>query len=219
MIGWLKQKAREMILRRRFPDSIIHAGAIADKNSHLGAYSVLFRNAVLLDSVLGAYSYLQANSAVYSTEIGPFCSIASGVMIGLGAHPTSMVSTSPVFYDNSQPLPKFFSKECQFSEIFPRSFIGADVWIGQGVLVKAGVRIGVGAVIGAGSIVTKDIPAYAIAAGNPCRQIRFRFSEEICQRLLDSEWWNLGEPDLTELAHLFSDPESFLAKIGCGRLD
>lgn len=213
MISSLKQWTRELILRRRFPNATIHSGAIADKKTRLADYSVLFRDVVLLDSVLGAYSYVQARSAIYSADIGPFCSIAGDVVIGLGAHPTAMVSTSPVFYDNQQPLPRFFVAESKFASIFPRTSIGADVWIGQGVLIKAGVRIGVGAVIGAGSVVTKDIPPYVIAGGNPCREIRPRFSEEICQGLLDSQWWTLDESDLARLAGLFADPKSFLAAI------
>ncbi|MDP2782491.1 CatB-related O-acetyltransferase, partial [Devosia sp.] len=159
-----------------------------------------------------AYSYAQSGTAIYNAEVGPFCSIAGDVVIGLGAHPTSMVSTSPVFYDNDQPLPRFFTKDRQFTEVLPRTVIGPDVWIGQGVMVKAGVKIGAGAVIGAGSIVTKDIPPYSVAAGNPCRPIRLRFTEDICQKLLDSRWWEFDEARLEKLAPLFSDPESFLAE-------
>ncbi len=213
MIRSLKQWLREAILRRRFPRATIHSGAIADKKSRLADFSVLFRDVVLLDSVLGAYSYVQAGSAIYSAEIGPFCSIAGDVVIGLGAHPTSMVSTSPVFYDNRQPLPRFFVTESKFSDIFPRTILGADVWIGQGALIKAGVRIGVGAVIGAGAVVTRDIPPYVVAGGNPCREIRQRFSEDIRQGLLASQWWALSESDLARLAPTFADPESFLAAI------
>jgi maltose O-acetyltransferase len=50
--------------------------------------------------------------------------------------------------------------------------IGDNVWLGAGVIVCPGVTIGHDSVIGAGSIVTKDVPAYAFAAGNPCRVIR-----------------------------------------------
>ena len=52
--------------------------------------------------------------------------------------------------------------------------IGSDVWVGGGALILAGVRIGSRAVIGAGSVVTRDVPAGAFAAGNPCRVIRKR---------------------------------------------
>lgn len=213
LIAWIKQIIREKHLRRRFPRSVIHAGAIANKGSAIGDYSVLFRNATLLDSILGAYSYVQSNTLICNAEIGSFCSIAGGVNIGLGAHVTSMVSTNPVFYDNGQPLPKFFTKNRLFTQIFPRTVIGADVWIGQGAMVKAGIKIGAGAVIGAGSVVVKDIPPYAVAVGNPCRPIKFRFSEDICQKLLDSKWWEFDEAKLEKIAPLFSDPELFLAAL------
>lgn len=47
-----------------------------------------------------------------------------------------------------------------------------DVWLATGVTVLAGVRIGRGAIIGAGSVVTKDVPAFVLAAGAPARVIR-----------------------------------------------
>lgn len=216
-LAWTKQIIREGRLRNRFPLSVIHAGAIADKSSTIGAFSVLFRNANLLDSSLGAYSYVQSNTTICNAEIGPFCSIAGGVSIGLGAHATYMVSTSPVFYDKNQPLPKFFTQERLFTEIFPRTVVGADVWVGQGAMVKAGVRIGAGAIIGAGSVVVKDVPPYAVAAGNPCRAIKLRFSEDICQKLLDSKWWEFDAMRLGKLAPLFVDPELFLAALERGQ--
>jgi len=52
--------------------------------------------------------------------------------------------------------------------------IGDDVWIASTVTILKGVRIGKGAVIGAGSVVTKDIPEYAIAVGNPARVVKYR---------------------------------------------
>lgn len=50
--------------------------------------------------------------------------------------------------------------------------IGEDVWVGGGAIICPGVHIGHRSVIGAGSVVTKDIPADVLAAGNPCRVIR-----------------------------------------------
>lgn len=52
-----------------------------------------------------------------------------------------------------------------------------DCWIGAGTIVTAGVRIGRGSVIGAGSVVTRDVPAYSIAAGSPARVVRSRHLE------------------------------------------
>jgi serine O-acetyltransferase len=50
--------------------------------------------------------------------------------------------------------------------------IGDDVWIGPHAIVIGGVRIGDGAIIGPGSVVTKDVPARCVVAGNPARILR-----------------------------------------------
>lgn len=49
-----------------------------------------------------------------------------------------------------------------------------DVWIGAGVIVLTGIRIGKGSVIGAGSVVTKNIPRYSVAVGNPAKVVKTR---------------------------------------------
>jgi len=57
--------------------------------------------------------------------------------------------------------------------------IGDDVWIGTGVIVLTNIKIGQGAVIGAGSIVTRDVPEYAVVAGNPAKIIKYRTNQDI----------------------------------------
>lgn len=59
-----------------------------------------------------------------------------------------------------------------------RVTIGRDVWIGGHATVLGGVNIGEGALIGAGSVVTRDVPSYAIVAGNPARVLGMRFTED-----------------------------------------
>lgn len=56
--------------------------------------------------------------------------------------------------------------------------IGDNVWIGGNTVVNPGVHIGNNVVIGSGSVVTKDIPDNALAAGNPCKVIRFLTEED-----------------------------------------
>jgi maltose O-acetyltransferase len=56
--------------------------------------------------------------------------------------------------------------------------IGNNVWFGGHCVVLSGVTIGDNAVIGAGSVVTKDIPAGAVAAGNPARVLRYLSPED-----------------------------------------
>lgn len=64
------------------------------------------------------------------------------------------------------------------------------MWFGANAIVLKGVNIGDGAVVGAGAVVTKDIPPYAIVAGNPARLIRMRFNEDIVAKLLELKWWS-----------------------------
>jgi acetyltransferase-like isoleucine patch superfamily enzyme len=59
--------------------------------------------------------------------------------------------------------------------------IGSFVWMGFGVIVLPGVTIGDYSIIGAGSVVTKDVPPYSIAAGNPARILRQRDFKEMSQ--------------------------------------
>ena len=210
----IKSYFRLLLIRRKFPTSVLHDGTYLDRLSELGSYSVLFRNVTLINSSLGAYSYVQSNSVICNAEVGKFCSIASNVHIGLANHPMHMVSTSPVFYDNSQPLSKFMVDGTIFCEELPRTTIGPDVWIGYGVIIKAGVSIGVGAVVGAGSVVTKDIAPYSIAVGNPCRVIKSRFSEDIIDRLVLSKWWLRSDNELERLARFFVDPLKLLDRLG-----
>jgi acetyltransferase-like isoleucine patch superfamily enzyme len=56
--------------------------------------------------------------------------------------------------------------------------------VGARVTLLKGVSVGEGSVVGAGSVVTKDVPAYTVAVGNPCRPVHARFSpEELAEHL------------------------------------
>ena len=55
--------------------------------------------------------------------------------------------------------------------------IGRNVWIGARVVILRGVTIEDAAVVGAGSVVTRDLPAFSVAVGNPARVVRWRFEE------------------------------------------
>ncbi len=81
-------------------------------------------------------------------------------------------------------------------------------------IVLPGRTIGAGAVVAAGAIVTKDVPAYTVVAGNPARSIRGRFPEDIASRLTALAWWDWDHealraalPDFRKL-----DVAEFLAK-------
>lgn len=71
--------------------------------------------------------------------------------------------------------------------------VGDNVWLGGNTVVCPGVKIGSNTVIGAGSVVTRDIPCWCVAAGNPCRVIR-KITEDDKRKLfrdeqIDPETW------------------------------
>lgn len=156
--------------------------------------------AFIANSTLGAYSYVGTGAEVVSTDINSYCSIAPRAVIGLQKHNLSFISTHPVFYYSNQAV----SLPC-ISEAVPyqniRTTIGSDVWVGHSAIIIAGVSLATGCVVGAGSVVTKDLEAYGIYAGNPARLIRYRFPEFQRSFLLESHWW---EMELKDAASLFN---------------
>ncbi len=187
--------------------------AYTDSLSKVSEYVVLYGDAKVIESEISAFTYVQPKTTIYKSKIGKFCSIAEGVNIGLAEHPLHMISTSPVFYDNSQDLPLFLTERSSKYGQNTLTNIGSDVWVGQNAIIKSGVTVGTGAVIGAGSIVTRDVPPYAIYAGNPARLIRMRFTNELCKVLLDSKWWEVDHKILAEFSDLFDYPERFIESL------
>jgi chloramphenicol O-acetyltransferase type B len=76
--------------------------------------------------------------------------------------------------------------------------IGSDVWIGEHAIILSGVTVGHGAVIGAYSVVGSDVDPYAIMIGNPAEILRYRFSRQQCDALLDIAWWDWPDEKLRE---------------------
>lgn len=95
--------------------------------------------------------------------IGDNTAVAPRVQFLTAGHPVAAAERTK--YDgNGQP----FGAWCINRPIS----IGRDCWIGAGAIILGGVTIGDGTTIGAGSVVTRDIPAGVVAAGNPCKVIR-----------------------------------------------
>ena len=157
------------------------------------------------------HSFCGYNCEINYAQVGSFCSIANGVVIGGGKHPINWVGMSPVFYAGKDSVKAKFSKFKREKSLL--TTIGNDVWIGRNVIIKEGVTIGHGSVIGMGSIVTKDVLSYSIVGGNPAKLIRMRFDSNIIDELIKSEWWNIDEEILSKCAQNIKDPELFLKSI------
>ncbi len=96
------------------------------------------------------------------------CVVLDVARVHIGDH--VLFGPSVQIYTAAHPLDS--SERRRGLELGKPVAIGADVWVGGGAIICPGVKIGERAIIGAGSVVTRDIPADVIAAGNPCRVIR-----------------------------------------------
>lgn len=112
---------------------------------------------------------------VAKVTIGDNCQMAPNVAIYTAGHPIHPASRNSMY------------------EYGKKVTIGDNVWIGGNTVICPGVCIGDNVVVGAGSVVTKDIPAWSLAAGNPCRVLR-RITEEDRRKMfrdeeIDAEAW------------------------------
>lgn len=182
------------------------------KNTYFEKPSRVEARSTVLNSSFGRYSYAGYGCVLINCTIGRYTSIADGVAVGLANHPMNWVSTSPAFYKGRDSIPKDLAS-LEYDASACQTMIGNDVWIGQNVIIKAGVSIGDGAVIGMGSVVTKDVPPYAIVAGNPAHIIRMRFDDVLIENLQNSRWWMLEPKDLKKYSMLMNTPQKFLKEI------
>ncbi len=183
----------------------------------LGRYTEVGARTSLLETTLDDYSYIVNNGDIAYTTAGKFCSIAAQVRINPGNHPSWRASQAHFTYRAAA----YWSEEPDEKAFFDwrRSHgvtIGHDVWIGHGVVVLPGRRVGTGAILGAGAIVTKDVPAYAIAVGNPARVVKRRFDERVAERLQALAWWDWDHERLRRALPDFRalSVEAFLDKHG-----
>lgn len=157
--------------------------------------SCFIKNVVKAPNIsIGDYTYYddRQNSAAFEQNnvlfnypefgdrliIGKFCAIAEGTkfIMGPANHRLSSVTTYPfsVFGGTwEENTPPHLSQLPRKGDIV----IGNDVWIGRECLILPGVHIGDGAIIAARSVLTRDIPPYTIAGGNPAAVRRQRFDQ------------------------------------------
>lgn len=107
---------------------------------------------------IGAHTFINYDSIMLdcaAITIGDYVSIGPRVQLLTAWHPVDDHEARQAGWEAASPIT-----------------IGNNTWIGAGALLCPGVIVGDNAVIGAGSVVTKNISAHVVAAGNPCRVIR-----------------------------------------------
>jgi len=142
-------------------------------------------SSVARSAKIGKGTRINAASHIGPCSIGKYCAIGGRLVIRSSDHYTCYINMQDYFQVN---VLRSDVKVAGNSKGEVR--IGNAVWIGDSVIILSGVNIGDGAVIGAGSIVTKDVPAYAIAVGNPARVIKYRFDKDKITQLKDLDWWD-----------------------------
>ncbi len=162
---------------------------------------------------IGDYSNIMGKAIIKGNRacrIGRYCAIGWGIHIITSHHE---MSGANIQID--------MQRRHGFRDIWTSNGdvqIGSNVWIGDNAVILSGIKVGDGAVIGAGSIVTHDVPPFGVAAGNPARLIKMRFSPNIIDQLLEIKWWDWQEERITRNRAFFDldltqDPNLNLSKI------
>ena len=138
--------------------------------------------------------------------IGKFCQIAAGVEFVMNGanHQMNAVSTFPFYTMEGWEMAPPAISDLPFKG---DTIVGNDVWIGQNAVILPGVHIGDGAIIGANSVVGRDIPPYTIVVGNPARETRKRFDDELIRLLLAFKWWDKSIEAINQLIPLLTSSD------------
>ena len=164
-------------------------------------------------TVAGEYTYFDTRITFGlwqpedSITIGKFCSLARDITIfGGGEHFINRATAYPFVLMFAEER----TKRLVDAKDTSATIIGNDVWVGYGATIMSGVKIGNGAVVGAKAVVAKDIPDYAIAVGNPAKVVRYRFTPQTIQRLLNLSWWTWDlSKILANLDLLYQNPDTW----------
>lgn len=157
-----------------------------NKNNSTVAKTIFEMNAV----TVGRYTYGNLDVRSWGSEnekliIGDFCSIANTTFVLGGNHNYSHFSTFPSKVRFLGAIREAYSNG--------PIVVSDDVWLGIDTMVMSGVTIGQGAIVAAGAVVTKDVPPYAIIGGVPAKIIKYRFSPNVIEQLLQLDYSQLTD--------------------------
>ncbi|MDR2089428.1 MAG: CatB-related O-acetyltransferase [Clostridiales Family XIII bacterium] len=183
--------------------------------TEMGRYVTIGQGCEISESKIGDYSYCSGHNEIIYADIGKFASIAAAARINPGQHPLYARVAQNHFtyrcaqYGFGENDEAFFDWRRQNSAV-----IGNDVWIGYNAVVMGGVTIGDGAAIGAMAVVTRDVEPYEIVVGIPARHLKYRFPQEIIQKIQASRWWDWTHEELRERLDEIRDLHAFCQKYG-----
>ena len=123
---------------------------------------------------------------LYNLQVGRYCAIAQDVKLIVDLNHDYRRVCQGRIYGIPYQRPELTFRKGEL-------VVMNDCWIGENVTILSGVRIGNGAVVAAGAFVSRDVPAYAIVAGNPAEVIGYRFMPEEIDALRLIRWWNWPE--------------------------
>lgn len=165
------------------------------------------RNNQIYRSEVGRSTYTGMNTVVMCANVGAFCSISWNVTIGGANHDYNRITQHSFLYnDHDKIRPE--SELPKYDRFDQEVIIGSDVWIAASASIMRGVRIGDGAVIAANTVVTKDVPPYAIVAGSPAKIIKYRFTKDIIELLMQLRWWEWPVNKIEKNYRLLSEAPS-----------
>nr|WP_279291024.1 DapH/DapD/GlmU-related protein [Pseudomonas sp. S25] len=113
-------------------------------------------------------------------SLGEYCYVGSGCYldgdITIGAYTMLANNVAIVGGDHAFGCPGVTMRDGGREE-WRHTALGRDVWVGHGAIILNGLSIGDGAIVAAGSVVTKNVEAFSVVAGNPARHLKWRFDE------------------------------------------
>lgn len=168
--------------------STVHlARAISHPNIEVGDYTYYSDFEPVEDYAARIAPYIYPGSPE-RLVIGRFVQIANGVrfITASANHPMKGFSTYPFAVFNPDTMGAYVDEVAGYGD----TVVGNDVWLGYGATVLPGVTIGDGAIIGAKAVVSRDVPPFAVVAGNPADVRRMRFDADTVEALLELRWWD-----------------------------
>lgn len=164
---------------------------------------------------LGDWTYMNNDCDVVSLRnsrkvvVGKYSSVGKCKFIMDADHNTGFASTYPFReLGCNKGAPPNKKDKAQ-----PDVLVGNDVWICDDAVIHGGVVIGDGAVVAGSAVVTKDVPSYAVVAGNPARVVKYRFDADTISRMLEVKWWDMPHHLVSsDLAPLIANPGAFIER-------